>query len=174
MSRIIEVVPHDPAWADAYQTEVHKLAAVFAADQAEFHHIGSTAIPGILAKPVIDIMVVVAKLERVEEWIPGMTVMGYEHRGEAGIPGRQFFRKDTDGVRSHHVHIYEAKHPDIATQLNFRDYLRAHPAEAQAYSQLKQKLAVRFRESPPEYTDAKTDFITNINQLAVDWRTAQK
>lgn len=173
MSRIIEVVPHDPAWADAYQTEVHKLAAVFAPDQVEFHHIGSTAIPGILAKPVIDIMVVVAKLERVEDWIPEMAARGYEHRGEAGIPGRQYFRKDTCGVRSHHVHIFEARHPAIATHLNFRDYLRAHPAEAQAYSQLKQELAARFRQSPPEYTDAKTDFITNINQLAVDWRKQQ-
>lgn len=173
MSRRIEVVPHDPAWADAYQTEVHKLSAAFASDQAEFHHIGSTAIPGILAKPVIDIMVVVAKLERVEDWIPKMAVRGYEYRGEAGIPGRQFFRKDTNGVRSHHVHIFEAGHPNIAVQINFRDYLRAHPAEAQAYSRLKQELAARFRHSPEEYTEAKTDFITHINQLAEDWRKRQ-
>ena len=173
MSRMIEVIPRDPAWADAYQTEVHKLAAVFAPDQVEFHHIGSTAIPGILAKPVIDIMVVVANLERVQSLNPEMAARGYEHRGEAGIPGRQFFRKDTGGVRSHHVHTFEAGHPSITIQINFRDYLRAHPAEAQAYSRLKQELAARFRESPPEYTEAKTDFITNINQLAEDWRKQQ-
>lgn len=174
MMRSIEVVPHDPQWADAYQTEVQKLAELFAPDLAKFHHIGSTAIPGILAKPVIDIMVVVAELTDIQDRITAMEALGYEHRGEAGIPGRQFFRKDTAGVRSHHVHIFEAGHPNIAIQLNFRDYLRAHPAEAQAYSQLKQELAARFRESPPEYTEAKTNFITTINRLAETWRAHQK
>jgi len=173
MSRLIEVVPHDPVWAADFQAEARKLTGVFSRDQAEIHHIGSTAIPGIMAKPVIDIMIVVAEIKTVRERIAAMGELGYEHHGEAGISGRQFFRKDTAGMRSHHVHIFETGHPNIATQLNFRDYLRAHPAAAQAYSQLKQELAARFCHSAPEYTDAKTDFIANINHLAETWRKQQ-
>jgi len=173
MGRTIEIAPYDPAWADAFQAEAGSLSAVFGRDLAEIEHIGSTAVPGMMAKAVIDILIVVEDLERVPQRIEAMQVLGYEHRGEAGIPGRQFFRKDTGGIRSHHVHIFPEGHPSIAAHINFRDYLRAHPEHAQAYAQLKLELAARFRTSPTEYTEAKTDFIEQINRLAAVWRAGQ-
>lgn len=169
MTRIIEVVPHNPSWTHQYALEAALMRAIFGETILAIHHIGSTAIPGIKAKPVIDIMIAVKDIAAVEAYHPAMVAAGYTPRGEAGVPNRRFFRKDTNGLRSHHVHIYPQGDPNLARQLNFRDYLRAHPAEAQTYSQLKEKLAAEFRTDSVRYTEGKTDFVERINRLAADW-----
>lgn len=170
MPRRIEVVPHNPAWSQKYALEADLLRALFSETLISIHHIGSTAIPGIKAKPVIDIIIEVVQIEAVEAFNPAMIAAGYTPRGEAGIPHRRYFRKDTDGIRSHHVHIYPQGDPNIARHLNFRDYLRTHSETAQAYSQLKEKLAQQYREDSETYTESKTDFIEHTNQLAAEWR----
>jgi len=170
MSRRIEIVPHNPGWAQKYSEEAALLSSIFGGLTLSIHHIGSTAIPSILAKPVIDIMIVVAEIESVEAYNPAMIAAGYVPRGEAGIPNRRFFRKDTEEIRSHHVHIYPQGDENIATHLNFRDYLRVHPDEARAYSQLKEKLAEEFRYDSENYTESKTDFVQRVNRLAAEWR----
>jgi GrpB-like predicted nucleotidyltransferase (UPF0157 family) len=170
MPRTIELTPYSPNWPTKFELEAQQLVKVFGDLLISIHHIGSTAIPGIKAKPIIDIMVVVQELEKVEDFNPEMIRLGYSPRGEAGIPGRRFFRKDSDGTRSHHVHIYARGHEAIQTQLNFRDYLRAHPEEALAYSRMKEALAVEYRYDSETYTESKTGFITEINQRAAQWR----
>lgn len=170
MPRIIALTDYDPAWPGKYEQEARQIASIFGDQMISIHHIGSTAIPDIRAKPIIDIMVVVRELEKVEQFNPPMIGLGYTPRGELGIPGRRYFRKDTQEVRSHHVHVYQLGHKAIQTQLNFRDYLRAHPAKALAYSQLKSELARKFRTDPERYTDSKTEFILEINRLAAIWR----
>lgn len=174
MPRTIELLPYDPAWPDQYQQEAEQLSAIFSDQLVSIHHIGSTAIPGIKAKPVIDILVVVREIEQVEPFNQAMIDFGYLPRGERGIPGRRYFRKGPDDLHSHHVHVYGQGHQAIWLHLDFRDYLRAHPAEGQAYSQLKETLAEKYREDPAGYTKEKTDFVVKQNRRAAIWRKQQK
>ena len=173
MPRTIDVVPYDPAWPEKYEQEARLITQLFTDLLVSIHHIGSTAIPGIQAKPVIDILVVVQNIDQVDDFNPAMIQLGYTPRGEYGIPGRRYFKKDAQGFRSHHVHVYPQGHKNIALHLNFRDYLRAHHEKAQAYSKLKEKLAQQFREDSQGYTEAKTDFIEGINRRAAIWREQQ-
>ncbi|MFN2145453.1 MAG: GrpB family protein [Anaerolineales bacterium] len=170
MPSIVELHPYNPNWAAMYQSEEAILKPIIGDQLVTIEHIGSTSIPGIKAKPIIDILIVVLDIDSIQRLIPAMETIGYQHRGELGISGRQYFRKDTDSVRSHHVHIYQQGHEAITKHLNFRDYLRTHPARAQAYSQLKEGLAAKYREDRAAYTDAKTEFIEETNQLAAAWR----
>ncbi len=134
------------------------------------HHIGSTAIPGIVAKPVIDLLGVVPSVGVLDRREQQLVALGYEAMGEFGIPGRRYFRKKTpDGDPTHHLHVFATGSPEIDRHLDFRDYLRAFPAEAAAYAALKQDLATR-AGSRDEYSDGKTEFIRAIEQRAAAWR----
>jgi GrpB-like predicted nucleotidyltransferase (UPF0157 family) len=169
VKRKIEVVPHNPAWADMFKVEAEKISTVFSPEIVAIEHIGSTAIVGIRAKPIIDILVEVRDIEVVGRFNDEMIQLGYEPRGEFGIPGRRYFSKGTDTMRTHHVHIFQTGNPEIERHLNFRDYLRAHSKDAQAYSHLKEELAQRFSDDPDNYTDAKSEFIREIDRKAIDW-----
>ncbi len=170
MARRIEVVPHDPNWADLYREEAGKLAAIFGEAAVGIHHVGSTAVPGLNAKPVIDVLVEVDDLEKVEGFNGPMIELGYESKGEHGIPKRRYFSKDTAGVRTHHVHVFQSGHLDIQRMLNFRDYLSAHPDDVRAYQRLKEALAKKFPEDIVSYTEGKSEFIRGIDQKAKAWR----
>lgn len=170
MKRKIEVVPHHPQWFELFQMEAEKIAAVFGPEIIAIEHIGSTAIPGIKAKPIIDILVEVRDIEIVEAFNDKMIRLGYEPRGEFGIPGRRYFSKGSDTRRTHHVHIFQTGNPETERHLNFRDYLSAHPEDAQAYSRLKETLTQKFPEAPDNYTDAKSEFIREIDRKAKVWK----
>ncbi len=94
-------------------------------------HMGSTAISGSKAKPIIDLLVEVASIERVDACQADMAALGYAAHGEYGIPGRRYFSRSVGEQHTHHVHVYERGHEDIQRQLRFRDYLIAHPEESQ-------------------------------------------
>lgn len=167
--RIVEVVPYDPRWPALFEAEARRLRDALGANVVEIHHVGSTAVPGLAAKPVLDILPVVSALDLVDEREPEMTALGYRARGEAGIAGRRYFVKDTDGRRTHHVHAYRAGHPAVARHLDFRDYLRAHPAQAERYASLKVRLAERFRLDAAGYTEAKRERIEALLEEAARW-----
>jgi GrpB-like predicted nucleotidyltransferase (UPF0157 family) len=164
--RTIEVVPHDPAWAQAARNESARLLAVFAPRLLRIHHIGSTAIPGIKAKPVIDLLVEVDDIQVIDTYNDRIVGLGYLPKGEYGITGRRFFIKGTEDIRTHHIHVYQAGNADIARHIEFRDYLRVHPKEAQAYSLIKEHLAQKFPHDADNYVKGKTDFIKDIEQKA--------
>ena len=104
----VKVVAHDPNWRGAFETEAGRIADALGDVMVVIHHIGSTAIAGIYAKPVIDILVEVRDVSEVDELNPEMNRLGYETLGEFGIPGRRYFRKDDRaGVRSHQIHMFE-------------------------------------------------------------------
>ena len=172
MTRTIEVVPYNQDWPRLFCIEAEQIAAALAGEMTAIHHIGSTAIPGIKAKPILDFLVEVRSIEAVGAFDEQMVALGYVPRGENGIPGRRYFTKDTGQVRSHHVHVYQAGHPEIERHLDLRDYLRAHPQEAEAYSRLKEDLAEKFRHDSLGYTEGKTDFIREKNRRARAWREA--
>ncbi|MCA9917735.1 MAG: GrpB family protein [Anaerolineales bacterium] len=173
MGRKVILAPHNPDWIAQYETESARLTAVFQPILVAIHHVGSTAIPGIKAKPTIDILLVVTEITAVNHLIQPMAKLGYISKGENGLPGRHYFRKGSDDFHTHHIHAYAENHPEIARHLNFCDYLRTHPNDAAAYSQLKEQLAQQHFSDPATYTNNKTEFIHTIDQKARQWRLAQ-
>jgi GrpB-like predicted nucleotidyltransferase (UPF0157 family) len=172
----VEVVPHNPAWQNEFEHESKQVASALGKNVVAVHHIGSTAIPNIYAKPVIDLLVEVNDITQVDESSSEMEALGYEAMGEFGIPGRRYFRKDNEaGVRTHHVHTFETDSPAIERHLAFRDYMMAHPEDAQQYSELKRALMKKLHGSDIEgYMDGKDGFIKQMEKRAVAWSRLQK
>jgi len=163
----IFMVPHDPAWRHEFQQEAERITAALGTNVVTVHHIGSTAIPAIYAKPVIDFLLVVQDLTALDEKQPMMEALGYVALGEFGIPGRRYFRRDNaSGDRTHQVHAFETGSPQIKRHLAFRDYMLAHPDAAQAYSDLKRKLAAKYLNDSEAYMDGKDEFIQEIDRRA--------
>ena len=170
MARRVTVVPHDVSWAPEFTREAARVSEGLGANILEVHHIGSTAIPGIFAKPIIDILAVVEDIEVVDSNSEAMRRAGYEARGENGIPCRRYFHKnDCRGQRTHHVHVFEVGHTAVVRHLAFRDYLRANPDVAREYSDLKRNLAAAHAEDIPAYMAGKDAFIKGVVQIAEGW-----
>ncbi len=171
----VEVVPHEPKWRTAFENESKQVACALGANVVAIHHIGSTAIPNIYAKPIIDLLVEVKDITRVDEQSAVMEVLGYEAMGEYGIPSRRFFLKDNEvGNRTHHIHTFEVNSLEVERHLTFRDYLIAHPEDAQKYSELKRELAGKYSHNRDRYMDGKDGFIKEIDRQAAKWRTLQR
>lgn len=165
--RKVEVVEHNPDWGNLFKTESQYISQALDRNVVAIHHIGSTAIPHIYAKPIIDLLVEVNNINEVDRSNDKMKRIGYQAMGEFGISDRRFFRKDnSSGIRTHHVHVFETNSPQIKRHLAFRDYMIAHPAKAQQYSDLKRKLAQQFPQNIESYMDGKDEFIKNIDREA--------
>jgi|LSQX01.2.fsa_nt_gb GrpB-like predicted nucleotidyltransferase (UPF0157 family) len=168
--RQIIVVPYQTEWPAAYEREKALLTATLGAVVLASHHIGSTAIPGMWAKPIIDILLVVTSLDTLDLLDDDMIALAYLPRGENGIPGRRYYRKGSEAVHTHHVHAYEAGHHDIERHLLFRDYMACHPDQAQAYCALKRDLAARYHDDAESYVAGKDAFIKEMDRQAAAWR----
>jgi GrpB-like predicted nucleotidyltransferase (UPF0157 family) len=163
----VVVVPHDPRWVEQFREEAARVAAALGANVVAVHHIGSTAIPTICAKPILDLLVEVADVGAIDDRDPAMKALGYEPRGEFGIPGRRFFRKDDDrGIRTHHVHAFAAADAQVTRHLAFRDFLSAHPDWARRYDELKRRLVAECDGDIERYMDGKDPFIKEVDALA--------
>ncbi|MGK7891381.1 MAG: GrpB family protein [Leptolyngbyaceae cyanobacterium] len=168
----VEVVPHHPAWQQDFAAEARHIAHALGETVVAIHHIGSTAIPGIYAKPIIDFLVEVEAIAQVEPHNGAMIQLGYEVMGEYGISGRRYFRKNNAaGIRTHHVHAFEVGSDQSKRHLAFRDYMRTHPADAQAYSDLKRQLTKAHPTDINAYMDGKDDFIQAMDLKAAAWRS---
>ncbi|MGI9241664.1 MAG: GrpB family protein [Verrucomicrobiales bacterium] len=166
--RKIEVVPYDPHWPDLFAEEAAAIRGIGADCFLAVHHIGSTSVPGLVAKPVIDLMLEVSDLTELEGYDGEMEGLGYVVKGEYGIPGRRFYLK---GVwhRTHHVHAFLQGSSGLTRHLAFRDYLRAHPEDAAEYGALKFSNAAKFPHDMDGYCEAKHDYVTSLEQRAVRW-----
>ena len=171
MTDRVTIVPYDPDWPRRFDEERRTLAGVFAGSDAAIEHIGSTGVPGLGAKPIVDIMVGVPMLVEVEERIPALEEAGYEYvpEYEKQLPDRRYFRKPRMGRRAFHVHCVVTGSDFWIRHLAFRDHLRAHPESATAYFDLKRELARRV--SKQEYTDAKSPFIEGVLASVMPHRT---
>lgn len=170
----VEVVPHDPQWRNAFETEAEHIDDALGDTIVAVHHIGSTSIPNIYAKPIIDLLVEVRNIAETDEYSSAMESLGYEAMGEFGIPGRRYFRKDNrEGIRTHQVHTFKAGSAQIERHLAFRDYMIAHPEDAREYSELKRTLAEKHPQNPDGYMDGKDGFIQEIDRRAAQWRKLQ-
>ncbi|MGL5878509.1 MAG: GrpB family protein [Xenococcaceae cyanobacterium] len=171
--RKVEVLPHDPNWQHKFESESKLVIQALGENVVMVHHIGSTAIPKIYAKPIVDMLVEVNDITQVDKYNSAMEALGYEVMGEFGISGRRYFRKDNKmGVRTHHVHIFEVNSKEVERHLAFRDYMVAHPEDAQKYSELKRRLAKQYPNDINGYMDGKDGFIKEMESLALEWRNS--
>jgi GrpB-like predicted nucleotidyltransferase (UPF0157 family) len=164
----VQVVDYDANWKTLFDQEAQKIKDILGEELINIYHIGSTSVPGLKAKPIIDMMPVVRDIARVERDYLRFEAMGYECLGEFGITGRRYFRKGGSN-RTHHVHIFEFGNPNVQRHLAFRDYLRTHPEDAMSYGALKNDLARRFPDDINAYMDGKDPLIKSIEQKALSW-----
>jgi GrpB-like predicted nucleotidyltransferase (UPF0157 family) len=167
---LVEVVPSSPTWPQEFRREAERLRLALRPEVAAIHHIGSTSVPDLPAKPIIDILMEVESLDRLDERRSRLEQLGYECMGEYGIPGRRYFRKsDSAGIRTHHVHAFRCGDANIERHLAFRDYLIAHPDVARAYGELKLRLAMLHAHDVEAYMDGKDGFIKVHEAAALAW-----
>ncbi len=170
----IEIVTYDPAWPARFEAEKSLLLDVFRAVSVQVEHVGSTAVPGLGAKPVIDILLGVDHLVDVEARTPDLVARGYEYirRYEGEFPERRLFAKPQQRPRSFHLHAVERSTAFWRRQLTFRDCLRRRPEVAAEYYDLKVRLAAEFGNDRDGYARAKTEFVEAVLRKAVDdWRS---
>lgn len=166
----VHVVPYQASWPLAYAQEAALFKDALSGLLVSIHHIGSTAVPGLAAKPIIDILPVVTNLTAVDALRGVFASLGYEYMGEFGIPGRRYLRKG--GLhRTHQVHIFgiESQY-DIERHLAVRDYLRTHPQRAESYAALKRSLAAVYPYDIQSYCDGKDAFMKHLEKDALAWR----
>lgn len=160
--QLVELAPYNSEWPQLFREEAAKLQAILKDNCVQIHHIGSTAIPGIYAKPIIDILPVVKDLALVDKLADEFEKLDYIVMGEYGIPGRRFYWKSKT-KRSHHIHLFEQGSPEILRHVMFKDFLINHPDYAQAYSQIKQSLAKVFFDDIESYVNGKSSFVQMID-----------
>ncbi len=163
----VEIVAYRAEWPRVFEREAAAILEACDPWVTEVHHIGSTSVPGLAAKPILDMMPIAAGAAEGFEAVVRMERLGYRYRGENGIPGRFYFNRFVDGRTVAHVHMLPVGHPDAEKQLAFRDYLRSHPEAARDYERLKRRLAVKYRNDGQAYTDSKAEFIDGIIATAM-------
>lgn len=171
--RKIEVVDYDPQWSREFKKESKKIKSILGKNCIGIYHIGSTAVKGLKAKPIIDMMPVVKDISLVDEHNKELEELGYECMGEYGIPGRRFFMKGGDN-RTHHLHVFEkTNQTEIERHLAVCGYLSSHSDVAKEYSELKATLAGKFTYDNDGYCNGKDAFVKNLEKKALNWKKKQ-
>ncbi|MFN0137046.1 MAG: GrpB family protein [Phycisphaerae bacterium] len=162
--RPIIIENYNPAWPALAAEQARAIAVALGPLVIVIEHIGSTAVPGLAAKPVLDLMVAIRDLSDSPRAAPLMQSLGFEYvpKFEATLPMRRFFRKDTAGVRTRHIHMVEITSEFWRNHIAFRDALRDDPLIAHAYADLKRRLAQDFVDDVAAYTDGKADFVRDV------------
>lgn len=172
MAHHIIVTEYNPLWTRMFEEEALKIKTILGENCIAIHHIGSTSIVGLAAKPIIDILPIVYNLEDVDKAATQFEKMGYEYMGEYGISGRRYLRKGGD-ERTHHIHIFSKKNVyDIERLLAVRDYLRSHPVACKQYADLKRKLANKYPYDNHGYCDGKEEFVKQLEKDALIWKNS--
>jgi GrpB-like predicted nucleotidyltransferase (UPF0157 family) len=157
---VVRLVDYDPRWATLFIEESARLRPALQPLGVTLEHVGSTAVPGLAAKPVLDILAGYESAAALPACIAALAAAGYLHRGEQGIPGREFFRRGEP--RAYHIHLAERGGGFWTEHLTFRDALRAQPALRDAYARLKQELAARYPRDRAAYIEGKGPFVREI------------
>ena len=164
-SGIVRVCPYALEWARLFEGEAGRIRAAIGPYALDIQHIGSTSVPGLAAKPIIDIGIAVADFDEAARCVQPLVALRYQYMGENGIPRRHYFVRGDP--RMYHVHMNERASADWQQTIRFRDYLRAHPDVAAAYADLKLRLAQQFPTDRPAYQDGKDDFIKQVLQATL-------
>lgn len=160
----LQVVDYDPRWPERFRLEQQRLQAALGSLVLEVEHIGSTSVPELAAQPIIDIAIGIRSYPWPAAAVDAVVMLGYEHKGEYGIPRRHYFRKGA--LRTHHVHVLESHSPEYAAHILFKDYLRSHAETARQYERLKRDLARRVGNDHRAYQEGKSAFIRDVIRRA--------
>lgn len=167
----VSLSPYDPQWPQLAAKEIAAIRAALAGINFQIEHVGSTAVPGLSAKPVLDILIGVDSMVVAQQFVGPLENLGYSFWRENPNKAHLFFVKGlpiTGGAgRTHHVHLYERNSNEFRKMLLFRDFLRTNAATAQEYLELKLDLARRFSDDREAYTKAKTDFVESVVRNAI-------
>jgi len=161
----IVVVDYDPSWPAAFEQVRSRVWPVIDDVAAAIEHVGSTSVPGLAAKPIIDIDVVVAAAGDVPAVVERLATLGYEHQGNLGVEGREAFKSPSIGPR-HHLYVCSSRGLALANHLAVRNYLRTHSEAAREYGDIKKQLAERFPDDIDGYTEGKTEALLRILRSA--------
>jgi GrpB-like predicted nucleotidyltransferase (UPF0157 family) len=173
MAREMTVVDYSNEWPKQYECEKNLLQVILGDVLENAYHIGSTSVPGLVAKPVIDILLEVKSLDRLDALNSAMESIGYTPKGEFGIPGRRYFPKGGD-ERTHHVHAFVLGDPHSMKHLAFRDYLRTHLAAATEYAAVKMAASAAHKTDPKGYVAFKHAFVEQMVDKAVHWMSKEQ
>jgi GrpB-like predicted nucleotidyltransferase (UPF0157 family) len=164
MSRVL-VVEYDPTWPARYEAEAALVKRALGGLQVAIEHVGSTSVPGLAAKPTIDLAAGLRTLELDSATMERLDALGYEHRGEMGVPGRRYFRKGTSYPREFNLHVVRWDGALWRDYLSFRDHLRTHPQTAKRYAERKRDLATASADLEA-YGQGKRAFIAEVLERA--------
>ena len=157
------VVPYDPRWVGLFEEARGELVSTLGPSILGVHHVGSTSVPGLSAKPILDLLVLVPDFDEAARLAPELGALGYEFRPEEEVPDRHFFRRPHGGdIRTHHLSLSEPGSRNERVTMGFRDALRGDPELAAAYGHLKVELAGRFLRDRPAYIEEKSVFVRQV------------
>ncbi|MDO8559126.1 MAG: GrpB family protein [bacterium] len=160
--KTVKLFPYNPEWAKIFKEEKMVLRSVLGRDAIDIQHFGSTAIPGLPAKPIIDILIAVPNLKVAGKFKRILKKLGYEYKGDAGVSGRLFFAKGSKTKTTHHLHFVRINSPSWKDNLLFRNYLQKHKKVARKYADLKRELAKKFPTDRGSYSSGKEKFIESV------------
>ena len=161
MALTSSITAYDPRWPQGYADTAAQIAPILEPGLVEIHHVGSTAVPLLAAKPELDILAIVRTSETPESWRDSLGTLGFRRGGDLS-PGHRFFKRDVEGVRTHKLHLCTAGHPSITEMLGFRDHLRVNEADRLSYEDLKLRLERENVGGIGEYLARKRPFISTI------------
>ncbi len=164
---------YSPEWPIEFKREAHRLQVLFGGEIVSIHHIGSTSVPGLDAKPIIDLLPLVHDIARINSYNDRMTNAGYKVWGEYGLSGRRYFTKDSGEYRTHNIHMYGVNDPGVPRHLAFCAYLRAHHDAQREYSAVKRAAYVLHPADIEVYNNSKDAWIKRTEKLALAWYHAQ-
>lgn len=157
--RLIVVDDYNPEWVSWFERIRNRLQSAMELIPLRIEHVGSTSVPGLAAKPIIDVDIVMPSIDLLPEIIDQLAALGYTHQGDLGIVGREAFRQPLDGLPPHHLYACAHDSSALADHIDLRNYLRSHPDAVIEYGELKKKLAVQYPHDINAYLDEKAPFI---------------
>jgi GrpB-like predicted nucleotidyltransferase (UPF0157 family) len=170
----IAIVPYDPGWPRAARDELRRLREALGPVARRLEHVGSTAVPGLAAKPIVDLQVSVGSLEPRAAYVEPLQELGYLFAPVPGFPDHHFFGRPPERPRSHHVHVCVLGSTHELRHLAVRDFLRAHPAEAASYAALKRRLAGRHPGDRLAYMAGKDPYVAALERRALRWTAGEE
>ena len=166
-------VEYSPHWPQAFAEEADRWRNLLGEELIAVHHIGSTSVVGLAAKPIIDLLPVVRELAKVDDIIARIEQHSYKAWGEYGIPGRRYFTQDQGEYRTHNIHLFQQGSPEITRHLAFCAYLRTHDEIRREYEALKRRVYTEHPEDISAYSQGKNDWIKRVEIVALEWFRSQ-